>query len=153
MVEEAAGGGAALSGRGLGQAVRISRLAEGYILAGRVSEALTLAHTAIDLSRQHKERANEAIGLRVLAEVMARSDPLDATGAAAQYAGSLAIAESLGMRPLVAHCHLGLGRLYRRAGNRDQARERLTSATTMYREMEMRSWLAQAEGELGELGP
>jgi len=61
---------------------------------------------------------------------------------------ALAHGESLGMRPLVAHCHLGLGKLYRQTGQREQAREHLTTATTMYREMDMRFWLEQAEAEL-----
>ena len=52
------------------------------------------------------------------------------------------------MRPLVAHCHLGLGKLYRRTGKREQAQEHLTTATTMYREMDMPFWLEQAEAEL-----
>ena len=52
------------------------------------------------------------------------------------------------MRPLVAHCHLGLGKLYRRTGQREQAREHLTIATTMYREMGMTYWLEKAETEL-----
>ena len=55
------------------------------------------------------------------------------------------------MRPLVAHCHLGLGKLYRRTDKREQAREHLTTATTMYREMDMRFWLEQADAELREL--
>jgi len=55
------------------------------------------------------------------------------------------------MRPLVAHCHLGLGKLFRRTGTRDQAREHLTIATAMYREMDMRFWLEQAEAEMREL--
>ena len=55
------------------------------------------------------------------------------------------LAVGLGMRPLVAHCHLGLGKLYRRTGKREQAREHLMTATTMYREMDMRFWLEQAE--------
>jgi len=54
------------------------------------------------------------------------------------------------MRPLVAHCHLGLGKLYGRTGKREQARERLSTATTMYREMDMRFWLEQAEAEMAE---
>jgi hypothetical protein len=53
------------------------------------------------------------------------------------------------MRPLIAHCHLGLGKLYRRMGKRELAREHLTAATTMYREMDMRFGLEQAEGEIG----
>jgi hypothetical protein len=52
------------------------------------------------------------------------------------------------MRPLVAHCHLGLGKLDRRTGQRDEAREHLTTATTMDREMGMTYWLEQAEAEL-----
>jgi len=55
------------------------------------------------------------------------------------------------MRPLVAHCHLGLGKLCRRTGQREQAREHLTTATTMYREMDMRFWLEKAETELRAL--
>jgi hypothetical protein len=55
------------------------------------------------------------------------------------------------MRPLVAQCHLGLGKLYRRTGKREQAHEHLTSATTMYREMGMTYWLQQAEAEWNEL--
>jgi hypothetical protein len=55
------------------------------------------------------------------------------------------------VRPLVAHCHLGLGKLYRRTGDRQQAHEHLATATTMYREMDMRFWLEQAKTELREL--
>ena len=56
------------------------------------------------------------------------------------------------MRPLVAHCHLGLGKLYRRTGSREQAHEHLTTATTMYREMDMRFWLPEAEAAMAGLG-
>ena len=65
------------------------------------------------------------------------------------YRQATALAEELGMRPLVAHCQLGLGQLYRRTGKRDEAREHLITATTMYREMDMRFWLEQAEAEMG----
>jgi len=51
---------------------------------------------------------------------------------------------------LVAHCHLGLGKLHRRTGKREQAQEHLTLAMTMYREMGMTYWLEQAEKELGQ---
>ena len=64
------------------------------------------------------------------------------------YREALALATELGMRPLVAHCHLGLGKLYRRTGQREQAQEHLTTATTMYREMGMTYWVEQAEAEL-----
>jgi hypothetical protein len=60
----------------------------------------------------------------------------------------LALAEPRGMRPLVAHCHLGLGKIYRRTGKRQEAQEHFTTAATMYREMDMQFWLTQAEAEL-----
>jgi len=60
----------------------------------------------------------------------------------------MTLAKELGMRPLVAHCHLGLGTLYRRTAKNQEAREHLTTATTMYREMDMRFWLEQAEAEM-----
>ena len=55
------------------------------------------------------------------------------------------------MRPLVAHCHLGLGRLCRRIGDRAKAGEHVAAATAMYREMDMSFWLAQAEADLRPL--
>ena len=67
------------------------------------------------------------------------------------YREALSIAHELGMRPLVAHCHLGLGKLYRRTGDASRPSEHLTTATTMYREMDMRFWLEQAEAETREL--
>jgi len=67
------------------------------------------------------------------------------------YRDAMARGTDLGMRPLVAHGHLGLGNLYRRTGKREQAREQLVSATAMYREMEMQFWWEQAEAELAEL--
>jgi hypothetical protein len=60
-------------------------------------------------------------------------------------------AEELGMRPLLAHCHLGLGKLTQRTGKREQAREHLTTAIRMYREMEMPFWLEKAKADAEEL--
>ncbi len=64
---------------------------------------------------------------------------------------STTLAEELGIRPLVAHCHLALGKLHRRTGKRQQASEHFSTAMTMYREMDMRFWLEKAEAELAEL--
>ena len=58
----------------------------------------------------------------------------------------------IGMRPLIAHCHLGLGKLYLRTDKREQAEEHLATARTMYREMGMTYWLEKAEAEVRELG-
>ena len=84
----------------------------------------------------------------MLCTCSATSQPIptsfDAETGEAHYRQALALAEPRGMRPLVAHCHLGLGKLYQRIGKQEQAREHLTTATTMYREMDMRFWLEQA---------
>jgi hypothetical protein len=66
-------------------------------------------------------------------------------------AATTALASELGMRPLIAHCHLGLGKLYRRTDKPEQAQEHLIIATTMYREMRMTYWLEKAETELQAL--
>jgi len=87
-----------------------------------------------------------ATWLRLEAGLLAQGDP---AGARERLEEALALAVELGMRPEVAHCHLGLGKLSRRAGKGQQAQEHLATATTMYREMEMRFWLEQAEAEMG----
>jgi hypothetical protein len=70
------------------------------------------------------------------------------------YRETLALATPRGMRPEVAHCHLGLGKLYRGWGDRELAQQHLTTATSMYREMGMTYWLEQAEGlsEIAQAG-
>ncbi len=152
LLEEAVRSEASISAMGLGLAVRLSRLAEAYLRAGRVDEAIGRARSAVELSKKHQERANEAVALRVLAEVTALGDAADAPGAAKLYADSLLLGEELCMRPLVAHCHFGLGKLYRRTAQREQAKEHLKQSLTMYREMEIGFWLEQAKAEMRELG-
>ena len=82
----------------------------------------------------------------LVGEIAAWWDPPERDQAQTHYSQALALAEELGMRPLVAHCHLGLGKLYRRTGKREQAQENLTTATTMYREMGMTYWLEKGGG-------
>jgi Flp pilus assembly protein TadD len=65
-----------------------------------------------------------------------------------RYLEALALAEELEMRPLQAHCHLGLGKLYRKAGRRNEAEHELRTAVAMLREMGMTFWLPEAEQEL-----
>ena len=72
-------------------------------------------------------------------------------GTSGAIARSMALATKLGMRPLTAHCHVGLSKLYRRTGHREQAQEHLATATTIYREMDMRFWLEGEEAEMRAL--
>src|SRR5215471_6826985 len=120
-------------------------LSEVCRLAGHGEEAWQACCQALDLARQLKERGNEAHALHQLGVVQAHADPPEIAPAAAHYQQALALAEALGMRPLMAHCYFGLGRLFSRTGPREQARTALTTAIDLYRAMAMTFWLAQAE--------
>ena len=98
----------------------VARLSEVCRLAGRGEEAWQHARQALDLARQHKERGNEALALYQLGVVHAHAAPPDVAQAEAHYQQALALAEELGMRPLLAHCHHGLGRLYGQTGRRER---------------------------------
>jgi tetratricopeptide (TPR) repeat protein len=119
------------------------------LLLGRLDEARDLGDRAVKYSPSHPGYAAHA--LHLLGDIATHPDRFDAESGEVYYRQALALAEPRGMRPLVAHCHLGLGKLYRRSGNREQAQEHLTAATTMYRDMDMRFWLEQAEAEMREL--
>ena len=87
----------------------------------------------------------------LLGEIAMRRDPSDVALAKAHYQQALALAEELGMRPLQAHCHSGLGTLYAKTGQQEQARVELTAAIEMYQDMEMTFWLPQTETALAQV--
>src|SRR5262245_3155157 len=120
-----------------------------YLAAGQLDEAARHAREALALTRRLGARANEAHALCLFGDVALAAGADDAEG---PYREALALAQDLGMRTLIAHCHLGLGKLHRRAAKREQAQEHLTTATTMYREMGMTYWLEKAQAEVAVLG-
>jgi tetratricopeptide (TPR) repeat protein len=126
----------------------VAWLSEVCRLAGRYEEAWQRARQALDLARQHKERANEAHALFQLAAVHAHGSPPDVRQAEARCREALTLAEALGTRPLRAHCHRGLGTLYATVGRQEQARAGLATAIELYRSMEMTFWLPQTEAAL-----
>jgi class 3 adenylate cyclase/tetratricopeptide (TPR) repeat protein len=134
-----------------GHVHQLIRLSEVCRLAGHGEEARQHACQALDLARLHKERGNEALALHQLGGVYAHAYPPDVTQAEAHYRQALVLAEELGMRPLVAHCHLGLGRLYSQTGRAKPARAALTTAIDLYRAMDMTFWLPQAEAALAQV--
>jgi tetratricopeptide (TPR) repeat protein len=134
-----------------GQSLRVCYLSEAYLLADRMDEAVQLAGHALDLARTYKERGHEAWALRLLGEIAAHQAPPESEPAEHHYRQALALAEALGMRPLQAHCHRGLGTLYAKTGQREQARAELTAAIALYRAMDMTFWLPQAEATLGQV--
>jgi tetratricopeptide (TPR) repeat protein len=121
------------------------------LLLGRLDDAQRLADGATECFARQSGYAAHAVHL--LGDIAAHPDRFDAERGEARYRDALALAESRSMRPLVAHCHLGLGMLDRRLGKREQAREHLGTATTTYRAMDMRFWLEKAEAALKEVAP
>jgi tetratricopeptide (TPR) repeat protein len=117
----------------------VEQLGEAYLLADQLENARSCADRAVMLARGRGERGNEVWGLRLLGEIAAHHARPDVATAAAHYGAAMTLASELDMRRLVAHCHLGLAKLYRRTGKRQEAQEHLTTATTMYREMDMRT--------------
>jgi tetratricopeptide (TPR) repeat protein len=120
------------------------------LLLGRLDEARRLGNRAVESSLRQPGLAAHA--LRLLGEIASHPDQLDPESGTARFREAMTLAELHGMRPLIAHCHLGLGRLYRHIGETQHARDNLTAATTMYREMEMGFWLEQGEAEMTNSG-
>jgi tetratricopeptide (TPR) repeat protein len=133
------------------QSWAMSSLGEAYLLAGRSDEAKASAECALRLARDNRERGHEVYALRLIAEIAARATPSETETAEDLYRDAMALADELGMRPLVGHCHFGLGKLYRRTDKREQAQENLAIATTMYREMGMTYWVEKATAEMRDL--
>jgi tetratricopeptide (TPR) repeat protein len=129
----------------------VAWLSEVCRLTGHWDEARQHARQALDLARQHKERGNEALALHQLGVVQAHAVSPDVAQAASSYQQALTLADALGMRPLQAHCHRGLGTLYAATGRREQARAELSTAIEMYQTMEMTFWLPEAEVALAQV--
>jgi class 3 adenylate cyclase/tetratricopeptide (TPR) repeat protein len=136
---------------GVFQALCRLSLGEAQVLADRLEEAHSLAERTLALARERQERGNQAYALRLLGEIAARREPSESDQAREYYCQTLALAEELGMRPLLAHCHLGLGTLYSRIGRIEQARAEITAAIELYRAMDMTFWLPQAEDALAQM--
>ena len=138
-------------GRSRRLAPMVAWLSEAYLLAGRLEDAHTRAAQAVDLARQYQQRGTQAWALWLLGESTARQASPEGEPAAGHYRQALALAEELGMRPLQAHCHRGLGTLYATTGQREQARAALSTAIEMYRAMEMTFWLPETEAALAQV--
>jgi tetratricopeptide (TPR) repeat protein len=134
-----------------GYALWLTHLAEAYLLAGRQAEATQCARGALEYAQTHRERGREAWAWRCLGKLHTHPPASDLASAETSYRQALTLADELGMRPLQAHCHCGLGTLYAQTGRREQARAELSSAIELYRAMEMTFWLPQAEAALAQV--
>jgi hypothetical protein len=120
-------------------------VARACLLLGRLDQARRLADHSLESSQRQPGFAAHAHCM--LGDLAIHTDPFDAERATAHYAKALALGESCGMRPVVAHCHFGLGRLHRRSGDPERARQHLMVAKDMYDGMGMGFWLTQVDAE------
>jgi tetratricopeptide (TPR) repeat protein len=120
-------------------------------MVGRIEEARQHAARALEISQAQQERGYEAYALRLLGEITAHGDLPAVEPADQYYRQACTLADELGMRPLMAHCHLGLGKLYGKSGQVDEARAELSAAIELYRAMGMTFWLPQAEAALAQV--
>jgi predicted ATPase len=126
-------------------------LGEGYVLAGRLEEAMQQGQQALAVTRTQKQKGYQAYALRLLGDVVARRTPPAVEEAERQYREALALAEAIGMRPLQAHCHSGLGMLYAKLDQWQQARAALVTAVDLYTAMDMTLWLPEVKAALAQV--
>jgi hypothetical protein len=82
------------------------RLGRAALVLGRLDSARRLGDRAIEASPRHPGFAAHA--LHLMGDIWAHPDRFDAERGEVNYRQALALADPHGMRPLVAHCHLGL---------------------------------------------
>jgi tetratricopeptide (TPR) repeat protein len=123
-------------------------MGEAYLLTGQLDEARQYVEGALALSKERRERGWEAWSLKLIGQLASHPDFLDYRRAEEAYFSALVIAAEIRMRPLEAHCRLGLGQLFGKSGDAKQAREHLDNAAHMFREMDMPFWLEKAEETL-----
>jgi tetratricopeptide (TPR) repeat protein len=134
------------------ETLRRAYASEAYLLAGRIHEARDTALGALEFAEQHGQHEFGARVRLILGNVARLHPSLLADNAEHHYRDALRRADERGMRPLVAHCHLGLGRVYHHCGNTEQARENLRAAITMYHDMDMAYAGLPAHGKMTHNG-
>ena len=121
----------------------VSHLSEVCHLAGQSQAAATRAAWALELARERGELGNQVYALRLSGQLAAEREPPDVESAKRNFGEALDLAERLSMRPLLARCHLGLGRLHRRFGETGAAEHHLTAASRLFEDMGMTFWLGR----------
>jgi class 3 adenylate cyclase/tetratricopeptide (TPR) repeat protein len=129
--------------------ISLTLIGEAFLMSGRINDAIKAGQRALELCRKYSCRGYEGWALRLLGEIFSHEKGYGFQTAENYYREAMALAKELGMRPLMAHCHLGLGRVYRLAEKIEQAKLHLVEATRMFRDMEMPLWLEKAKEEKG----
>jgi tetratricopeptide (TPR) repeat protein len=149
LLEDAAQMAGALGGL-YERASIVAWLSEAYLRSGQPEEALDSARRAFELADRSKQQGKRAHTLRALGDAHAAGTSAEVIQAELYYGRALELASELGMRPLEAHCYLGLGRLERRFGRLDEARSHLAEALRLYTTLGMAFWVLPVEEELRE---
>ncbi|HSR10898.1 MAG TPA: hypothetical protein VLS90_05600, partial [Thermodesulfobacteriota bacterium] len=130
----------------------VAWLSEARLLAGDFEEAAGIADQALKLCTDRSERGHMAWVLRILGEIFREGRRTRFDEAEDSYRRSMALGQEMGMSPLVAHCHMGLGKLYSQKGERRRLQEHFTEAATLFRKMDMGFWAVEAERWLAKPG-
>ena len=112
---------------------------ETVLKAGRLDEAAALGERALGLAQNSRERGHRAWALGLVGDVESHREPIDIARTEGAYRDAIELASELGMRPLIARCHLALGRLYGRV-SRGEAAATLATARALFAEMGMEAW-------------
>jgi len=129
-----------------------SWLGEALLQDGQVQGALAQADNALALARTYGTVGPGAWAFRLRAEALIRTcSEREAARAADDYREAARIATERGMRPLQAHCHLGMARLHAVLGDLAEARAEVEAARRMYQEMEMIRYVSEADQELARM--
>lgn len=140
--------GYASSGIGYMLALSLVYLGEAKLFAGELEQAWDVGNRAVALAHERNESGHEAWAHRLLGDIASHNNRMDLATAETCYAKSAALALTLGMRPLLAHCHLGRGKVRRRAGNRRASSQDLTAAINFFDQMGSQFWSEKANSEL-----
>jgi class 3 adenylate cyclase/tetratricopeptide (TPR) repeat protein len=140
----------ALMGRKAGQSLRTCWHAQARFLSGEISTANDLVTRAFELAVQAKEPGHQGWALRLLGDI-AVSENAESSIPEQYYAQAIALANDLEMKPLAAHCRLGLGTLWLQQGDEQRAEFELSAANRLYRQIGMTFWLNQTEAKLRQL--
>ena len=124
--------------------LRLTYLAECYLLGRRLNDAATAAQRSLEFARNHNERGHEAYAFRLLGDIHQLNNPAIAEEC---YRNSLQITEALSMRPLEAQCHWGLARIFRRMNDLDRLENHLAAAKALFEKMELARYITQMETE------
>ena len=119
----------------------VTHLGEAYFFAGRHADAGREGERALRLAAERGERGNQVYAHRLLGLIATEDEPPCVDAARHHFGAALALAEPLGMRPLIARCLLGLGRLEHRLGHTDAARGYIDAAALLLEAMQMKYWL------------